>query len=109
MKTEFVSPYASLPEDRQHRSSFISDKIVAHSLAGIRGRRDTLQVTVNVLLQKFYEQLRIAGIVSYAPTEYDDALLNATITIGRGTGGTESPPKPKANRGNVRRRATGVV
>jgi hypothetical protein len=82
----FPDPYADTPDDRCDRTAVTIDKLVTSHFNTCRPARATLQITINILVQKLYEQLRTAGIESYNPTAYESVVNGCAIVLGRADG-----------------------
>lgn len=104
---KFENPYENMPAEERVRTTIdVSSKTHAFVL-GLRGRKGTLQTTINLLLEKLLTTLIEHGITSFDPHEYEHAVANARIVFptrdGNAASGNQKP------RTNVRRGTRGVA
>jgi hypothetical protein len=112
--TPFKNPYDGMANDDLLRTTILVSRKAHGELFQVRPQTGTLQTTINILIDKFTNELKRNGITSYEPELYERACADCTIILG-GTVGvpTSGPGVPdstiKTPSGDDRRRTKPVA
>lgn len=83
--TDFLNPYADLPDSEVHRTTIVCDKNDYAFVMRLHGRKGAFQNTIYVLITRTIEQLKAKGITEYDPIRYERAVAGLTVTLGDGS------------------------
>src|SRR5512139_115660 len=84
----FIDPYDTLPpEDRIRTTIDIAGNRNAF-FKSLHNRKGTLQTTINILLEKLYDELQRIGLRSYDPDAYERTIADCCIRCAVADGGT---------------------
>lgn len=89
---ELQSPFSTIPVEAKTRTTFlVPDRIVAQ-IRAVMPKTGVMQLTIDILIDKFANELRKRNITDFSPDDYLRALRELSITIPFGYADHTSGP-----------------